>query len=193
MLMRSVDTSRKFVDTIGKAGTVLITAAILLVNITDRGVNRNQRIGSIERAFSLQFRLTLIAPVAANPSTAAFVRVVLFRWKQPNGSEPTAADLFQEAGDGVEMMISPYNLDSRGKFKIYYDRVFQMQQQSPGAARLIRVYRKLRFQVFHTTGNDAADITSIERNALFILLVGDNDTGGNQPTFNLFTRYRFTG
>lgn len=193
MLARSVDTSRKYVDGIGLNNVITDAGNFILINNTVRGLDRNDRIGSAEQAFSVQVRIRLTAQVPDPAITPAWVRIILFRWKTPRGVAPFNQSILQANQSGAELVISPYQLDTRGQYQIYYDRVVSMQSNSPSQGVFIKIYRKLNFKVWHTINNNANDIQSIVSNALYLYTVSNQVTGGLQASIDLFTRYRFTG
>lgn len=193
MLWRATDTSRKRTDVLIE-GATNDTGQLNLLNATVRGTQSDQRVGDVEQAYSIQFRATL-KPITANPPVieASYVRVVIFLWKEPDGVEPLIAQLFQNSTTGVRLIISPYNLGNRGKYEVLYDRTFKMQAFSGPQSAVFKFYKKLAFKVYHTSGNNNGDITSIERNSIYLFTNTDQMTGGLRPVFSFFSRYRYTG
>ncbi len=191
MLMASVDTSRKRVDftaqgVTGTAGTVnLLTGNI-------RGVDNDDRQGDIEHAYSYQFKYTLTS-VTVNPMIVqvTFVRVILFRWKNPFGAVPGVGDVLQNTALGLAI-VSPYQLNSRFNLVVYYDKVHPVQGLSGESGAMGTFFKRMRFRVLHTAANNNPNITSILQNGLFLLTIDDH-AGTDPPVLDFYGRYRFTG
>ncbi len=188
-LARYIDTTRHYKDLNVTSTNIDAAGAIFLLNATQRGSGFEQRVGDAETAMSIQFRGTfLTSATAAGPS---FVRMILFIDKRPNGTFAIIDDLLDTIGTG-EAVNSPLNLEEGNRYRILRDKVVGMTG-SDTSARTFKYYKRMKMTVRHNHISNAADISTMETNAVYLLFVSDQTTLANLPTVTFFSRYRFVG
>lgn len=84
---------------------------------------------------------------------------------------------------------TPYTFDLPNKkdvdpnrYKIYYDKTFDMSGQSPFTKNMI-IRRKLGFKTNYSRG-DTGLVTDIDTNSLFLILISDNNDTLQTPIFS---------
>jgi len=153
----------------------------------------NQRIGDVFKMVSFQFKSTITA-ASNNPPTIppANVRMMIIQYKQPNGVAPIAADILQD-GTTPGNIHSPLDLASRGQFRVYFDRHYAVQQLSGTSSVVLTGFKKLNFRTVCFNGVNAATIANITTNALYLITMTDQGTGGQIPSQTIDFRMRFVG
>lgn len=111
---------------IANSGTTSVTTAGVIGNMTTgivQGVGRTQRVGDRLAVTKLNFRYSI--EVGATGLLAAAdsynsVRVIVFKWREDNGSyPPTTGNILQAIGVGIDQV---YNFDDKRFYKILYDQ-----------------------------------------------------------------------
>jgi hypothetical protein len=148
----------------------------VLANGIAQGLDKDDRVGRVIRAKSLQFVMTLNKHASA---TATQVRVILF--KDVEGSNGASFDDIYNSTD----MISMRNTDSTHRFKVYYNRVITLNDNYP--EKTIRFYKPLSTKVKYNTTTAVA--SAIETNSFRMMVLSDEAT--NQPSAAGALRFRW--
>lgn len=167
----------KFLDAAANGTTVTTTATVNGIFTLPVGTGDSQRVGN--RVWMKSFFLRL----AVTPNATAglnFLRFIVFKDRQCNGSAPAASDLLTSSTN----YLSPLLMDNNMRFKILFDRIYTVDSDATGA-QVDKVYRKLKFPVeFQDTTSAAIS------NGLFILMISDQATNG--PTVSYQSRLKYT-
>lgn len=173
---------------------LLDPGTIQLLNGIRRGSEVDERHGSVTRAVSLQYRLSL--SMVGDPATfpdAQFVRCVLLIDRDPQGVQFTMGDLFNFAS--VFTWVSQYRLDNRARFDILLDFTKVLSRQdNDGSAWFGSRLMPLSFTTYYDNTLSNTLVTSIRTNALYWVIIPSIATGiaGPSVILNSFTRFRYT-
>lgn len=165
-----------------------------LINGLVRGNGNGARVGEkiTMKHLKVSFRLKQINQlILSTNSTSAtwttqpltsLVRVIIFLNRQNNLSNTFAiGEILQNAGSQAQKMQSQYDykfVDSKNqklKYKILYDKVFQLIQGQNRSDIVVKVKRALGQKVSFTSSNNG-DGTDIVNNKLAILFIPENNT-----------------
>ncbi len=113
----------KFIDTDVDQAAIAVTGTVLnSVNLIAQGTTESQRIGRKCVVRSINWRMNILLPNAANlTSTNDEVRIILFLDKQTNGAAATVTGILESAN-----YQSFNNLSNKSRFRTLMDRVYAM-------------------------------------------------------------------
>lgn len=181
------------------------TGTITLLAVPTLGTDYTNRIGRRITLKKLYIRGHVNAENAENAVTVGGVetlaqqaRMIIVVDRQPNAAVFSITDLLVSARAEAQL-----NLNNRDRFKVIYDRVFQIPnsikaaQAAPslvgnfGGMFKVKCFKKLNLPVqFNSTnGGTIADITS---NALYMVWVGTNAAAATDVNATVSTRVRFS-
>ena len=159
---------------VGQDGTtVLSTGTVYALTAISNGDDAGTRTGN-----SILLR-TLLNRIRFTKHASAVTTVVRFMlvWdtQQIGDTTPAAGDILQYAD-----VDSPLNLASSGRFKVLANKTVALSSQMPiwHSERFLKLYKHVRYN-----GAASADI---QRNGLYLLVVGDQAT--NLPTMDWYAR-----
>lgn len=117
----------KYVDnnTINSSQTTTLTTVNFITSI-GQGTGPSERTGNsvlmkyIKCVFNLQY-------ATAQGPTAMRVTIVTTQ----SGGAPAALDIYESTGSGAATVLSPWRKNSAISYKVYYDRVFHIDQYRP--------------------------------------------------------------
>jgi len=147
------------------------------LNGLSQGTGPINRIGGSVRMMGTDLRFTMSPNISASPViTPTRVRLILFWNKQCNGNLLPAADLLQNPTAGTNI-TSPFNYLTRDRYKILYDRVFNLGYGGDIVESRILQHHAIR-KIFKTkptvtysaNGSTVADIV---RNSLELMIITD--------------------
>lgn len=100
-------------------------------------------------------------------------RIIVFRDIMPNGSTPALTDVLVEASSS-----SAYNVTNLNRFMILYDQTASLTGAlgTDNSQRAVAIHVPLNFVTYYNSGN-AGTIADIEKNSLYMLLIGDIAAG----------------
>lgn len=117
----------------------------------------------------------------------ARVRVMFFRFKNPQGALPAQADLLDTTASNPPLEFR--NLDNVRSYEILHDRVYEVNNLASDDQatqyHTINIDREFKVRCSGVT----ASYASISENSIWCMIVSDR--GANQPTFQMNTRVRF--
>lgn len=178
------------------------TASITSLCHPVQGTSFVDRIGTRIKVTSIYIRGTVSIQFAHNnPIVTANVpcfsaRMTILMDYQPNGSNPTALEVFNNASS-----VSQLNLVNRDRFKVIKEKVFLFDPyivnattNTGGTNRAIyqvKIFKKCAIPIFFNNGN-AGSVADINSNNLVMLLQSDNLNAVTcKCLWDLETRCRF--
>lgn len=175
-----VNVEYKTNDSASNVGVSTTAQTIHLTGLT-KGDDYNNRDGRSVCYKSIEMDLYTIQHASA---TATVVRYVLVLCK--NGlSAPTFAGIFDTSS--AQAVIAHRNLTNRKNYVILWDKLEFMDSASHKQC-IDSKFKKLNMHTIFNSGN-AGDITDIENNALYLVMVSNEAT--NTPTVYYNVRLRF--
>lgn len=145
-------------------------------NATESGrVGRRVKIHRID----IRCRLSLPPSIARN-NNASMVRIILYVDRQTNGVIASAADILQ-----TNTIYSHYNLNSQGRFRFLYDKVFSLLAQhhwdgtqltSTSMERFFIIKKKLGVTIDYDDSFATGVLSTQRTNTIQMLLVLENAT-----------------
>lgn len=176
----------KYLDT---AATYAVdsTGSLALLNGLTPGTGATERIGQKITIRSLEYRgYNYVTPT---DGTDQLQRIILVLDRQANASALTIAGVLQSAN-----VYSPRNLQNRKRFKILYDKTFNLNASAEaGSRRFTKFYMKLRRPIItdYNTGN-AGTVADIVTNSLYLINLGTNPAGATAGGSISWIRMRYT-
>lgn len=163
-------------------------------NIEQEGLTQGQRIGNAIYLKSIisNFQITLGSGVTTDSENV--VRLTIFQWMDDIALHyPTFGDVFCNAPTGYPYLAT-FNPDSKGKYKILFDKTYTLSQNAGNPFTIIRKIniknfkrRKIIFDQNGTSGYNAA----IYRGGIFWLLTSDSSIAPH-PTITWSSRMNYT-
>ena len=132
------------------------TGGVVLLSGIARGDDINQRAGREVTLRSIECRF--LCKATAGTGIDQQQRLLIVYDRQSNGAAPTVAGFLSPSN-----VQSPRNLENRRRFKVLYDRYYQLSASGEsGSEKVFKFYRRLRHPVVFNSGNAGtiADITS---------------------------------
>jgi len=167
----------KSIDTTQVPTTITTTAAVTNVAAIAQGTGESQRVGDKVTLRSWVWRMAVTPNATAGTN---FLRMILIRDKQGNGSAPAIADILQSATN----FNSPLNNDSGQRLKVLFDRTYTVDTDATGA-QTDKMYRKFKILAEYS----AAGTIPIT-NSLYLVQISDQAVNG--PSVEWYSRVRFT-
>lgn len=154
-------------------------AQFFLLNGISQGGDQGQRVGDRIRMKHLDLRYS--ATQAGTGTGSQCIRVIIFVDRQPNGAAPSATQLFLDTTAGEEY-VSPFNINGSKRYKILYDKFHDIQRVG-GATDTRSVVsknkQKIKINMPVVYNGTTSGIASINTNALYCAIVGDQASGAN--------------
>jgi len=174
---------RKFADTVGSYANMDDAAeASVLLNGVANGATTSTRVGNRVRGSYIVLRGTFFRNAAANQLSDVCRIVIVQDRRQRSDAGPNYTDVFTNPSWQSHM-----NWDNRGRFRILYDRTFELDANNPSQS--MKAVIPTRF----VTGYNGNASTDIEQNGVYLLGIGsDANAGGDGPSFLYNVRYVFT-
>jgi len=171
------------------AATYAVDSAgsLALLNGLVPGTGATERIGQKITIRSLELRAYNYVTPATGEDQLHRMLIVLDR--QTNAAALTIAGVLQSAN-----VYSPRNLQNRKRFKILYDKMFNLNAAAePGSRRALKMYMKLRRPIIadYNTGN-AGTVADIVTNSLYLINLGTNPAGVTAGGSNSWIRMRYS-
>lgn len=157
------------------------TPAVHDLTAVTQGDAYNNRTGDSIKPISLTVR-GLIDANASGP-TEQKIRLIIFQYKQENGTAPTASEII-EATTSPANLVSPKKADDRYDSKILFDRVFNVSVGGAYGSRQFSQYFKLAGHINFVTGS-----TSKEAGGIYAMIMSNENT--NQPSMYIYSRLGF--
>ncbi len=178
--LNSVDSELHFIDTQDEGPLIQNAPEIIQVNNIAAGNGQSNRFGQTNKARLITWRMTLFPQV----TDAIGVRVMLVLDPQANGTTPTLAEILSDSGQPV---TSLRQLNFSRRFRILYDRVFDMDLAHQHITR--RVTLPLHFKARYSTGTAAVPQT----NSLTMFILTDNTGEDTSPVLTIRIRFKWVG
>lgn len=186
----------KFFDTALSDASVAADGVVQgSLNLIPQGVTESTRVGRKCVIKNLNFRLTLYRVLVDSVATALpheQVRIMLVLDKQANGANPAITDILE-----TDDMNSFNNLANKSRFRVLYDKVFNMDALAVGSngttvdqaarSRTVSCFKKVNLPIEFSSTTGA--ITEIRSNNLVWVTVTDT---GSLTTINGTCRVRFS-
>lgn len=164
-----------------------ILSAVQLLNGIARGDEINERTGRECVMKSIQINGHCYV---TGSGIDQVMRVLIVYDRQTNGTALTAAQVISAAGTANDV-VTPRNLENRRRFKILYDRMFQLNASGePGSSRVFKFYRRLNHPITFNSG-DAGTVADITTGSLYAVVVGTAPAGVSAGTVLLYSRVRY--
>ncbi len=174
-----INTEFKTVD-VSNTTAVTDSGLVLLLNATIAGDDFNNRDGRQIRFKSIQYAVNVIQDPTA---VSTITRIMIVLDKQPNAILMVLTDLLTSAANNLDFR----NLDNRKRFVILSDKIVT-QSDTANTVDRVQLYKQLDFHTVYDDSN-AGNITDIETNALYMVIISSEAT--NAPTCQIETRARF--
>lgn len=154
-------------------------------------IGRKVTVKSIQHRIWFSLGTTQVANAAYYP-----VRIIIYIDKQPNGAFNSLTDLLEfqgntNASDAMKRCLSPLKLANSDRFQVLKDMVYEVDA-GHGYGQHVQHYKKVSFNTTWT--GTAGGVANIESNALNMIVLSANYSGGtatNSPIFNHYTRVRY--
>lgn len=159
------------------------TNQIFIVNNPAQGDTDINRQGDKLRMLSLTIRGNLIIGDSTN-----VIRMVIFQWYSGSNSIPLE-DVTEASDSSGRQWMSPYKHDHAGKFKILYDKTFNMTNVGDNAQIVFKKTVNFRGKNAYVELNNGT--TTVNTNAVYVSFVSDS-AAVSHPTLNYYYRLRFT-
>lgn len=180
-LRRQVET--KLIGVLDTFTVPVVASGIVATPLTliAQGLREVDRVGGVINPTSLFIRGS-VAIHSATITDYDLVRVTIFRdMYNPGGVSPIASDLFEDAD-----IHSPLEHDNFKRFKVLYDKTFNLAKQSP-TVRHFKKYIRLSGSI-HYNGPDAT-VAHMDEGNLWIIT--QSVQASNRPLFVFRTRVFF--
>lgn len=163
-------------------GLATTAATINLLNGIAQGVASGERIGRKVTMKSLFLRGYFSYQGATTGSVP--IRVLIVYDNQTNAVAPVATDIVLQ-----DTIVSPMNLGNAQRFKVLYDHVFNMGQNSQQTINFQK-YIKLNHEITYNTGATNT-VGSIQTGSVYLLVWTNGGLAGSVPAHNVWSRIRF--
>lgn len=164
-------------------------ADVTFLNGLAQGAGDSQRIGKNVTWRSVQMRLNFYP--ATTSTLAGRFRVVVVYDRQTNGSQPTAANVFE-----TDLGYSPLNLANSARFLVLFDKYTSVIGPIVGGAAgtappfaTLKLYRKVKLETLYGPTTDA--VTSVLTGGIFMYIFNLGFATAN-PRWDGFMRLRYT-
>jgi len=125
------------------------------------------------------------------------VQVIYFIDKQPNGALPSITDVLEyqlntNSSDAMKRALSPLRLSNASRFQVLHDKVYELDA-GHGYAQHDQMFKKVSFNITWTN-NTTGTVSNISTNAINLLVISGNWSGGlgtDSPIFSHYTRVRY--
>lgn len=180
LLKGLVNVEKKFFD-VAQSGLVLSSATIAPLNNMAAGDDHNQRNGNSILAKYIVGKFT----ITINPTaTTSYTRIMVIMDLSNQGLAPGLGDILQTitVGQGI---VSPKNSDNTDRFWTLYDKTFTMSdngRQTISPKMYVPINTHLKYN------NTSA---SVDTNAIYLVLLSDQDLSGTAPLATWHTRLAF--
>jgi len=190
---RGIPVEKKVIETAVQSTGLVNTGVITLLNGVAQGDDFDSREGRQITVKSVQVR-GYFDKLVYTDQAAAHCRMLVIMDQQTNGAAPTMADILQDADEPLSFM----NLNNRERFKVLADvhTVLGAQNATGGFALTTQgdnawfdIYKRVSFNT--TFGGTGATVASIQKNAIFAVLLSD-DAVNTISRCNWIARVRFT-
>lgn len=162
---------------------VSTTAAVSSLTLIAEGTGDDARVG--EKIKVMQIKALGNNDVNTNASSSV-MRVVLFRDMEQNGTQPTAAELWE---DSTPTVYSHFRKDTKTRFSILWDCFHTLDVNGKMQNKLEYFKRsKSGYEVYYDN-NTAADASN--RTGHFYLAYVSNEAS-NSPSLTINFRFRYT-
>ena len=187
MLTALVNAEKQFYDVSGIVNPVGVPVGQYLTGVPE-GDDSQTRAGRSIRVKELDVRMHFYSAAAATNSVA--VRVLVVKDMQPQGANPTLAQILQGGGGGAASVDGQPVLDTRqGRFTWLYDETFTLGTLAGGNdTHLSRVNLKLDHHIQYI---DATGATTGAGSGSLYLFVFTDGVAGNTATGSYYSRIRF--
>lgn len=167
---------------------VSTTPVLTLINGTQNGTAYHNRVGTVISIRSVEMRIHFISTAGTGVDQIQRYSLVLDR--QPNGTAPYFSDIYRMTG-GYSSYISLRNLENRKRFKILWDRTYNINVNT-GTNYNKYLYIKFRrpIKTTYNAGN-VGDIGDISSNSLYFVRVGSQAAGPTAGAVEGYSRIRF--
>ena len=160
------------------------TGGVVLLSGIARGDDINQRTGREVTLRSIECRFT--ARVTAGTGIDQQQRLLIVYDRQSNGAAPSVADVLGSAN-----VLYPRNLENRRRFKVLYDRFFQLNGSGEaGSEKVFKFYRRLRHPMVFNSGN-AGTVADITSGSVYAVICGSVAAGATAGNINGRVRLRY--
>lgn len=187
----------KYFDVYSTSSSPVTGGAILSLNSMVQGTDDNQRLGREILMTSIQVRMK-VQWLFANVLAPVNFRMMVVLDRQTDGSTifPTGSSGVLDNTVITDLIIAPYNLNAQKRFKILFDNVYVRSPQvvsistfatptttTTGYAN-VNEYIKVRIPCKYIVkfNSAAAGVSSIVTNAVWSILIADNNNGINTVT-----------
>lgn len=192
--MKQVEYSNGAVTISNISGTrYLLNNVDVAGNKLSTGALPNQRIGSKIKIYGFDVRADIRI---LNLATSKFesVRAIVIMEKQPEGIPFASAELFISTGTGVTIQ-SGYNEKHKHRFKILYDKTYNLNDFSPnvagtGCKKDIVIHKRYKRPFNCTFYSDPTGIlngtSALEQCAIYFFLISQgSNTQAEQVVYNI--------
>jgi len=179
----------KFQDIQG-FGQMDTTAGIQLINGTQQGIGRSQRIGGRIQMRSIECKGVFYTGVG---TTIAFGRWAIVYDKQPNGALPAFTDIYETVGDTTTLR----EITNKPRFWVLHDSDSlcfagsSATYQTDTACQAQNWYKRVNLPVQYNISNSGT-ITDITSGALYLVYWGNQLAGSSAPGFDMNVRFRYS-
>lgn len=180
-------TEWKYKDVEDQSQATDTTGAVVLVNGLVPGTSASTRVGNNVECRTFEMRFVNYATTATGIDQIH--RVLLVRDSQTNGATPGLTDILTD-----DTIYGLRNLANRKRFKILFDHTSVLNAiGEPGAQTFTHKYVKFRkpIRVEYNTGT-AGTVADITSNGLFLLFIGNVNSGTAAGTTKYTFRLRYT-
>lgn len=158
--------------------TLSYSGVITDLSAIAQGTAETNRVGS-----KLQPQYMDIRGYINGETSSGLVRYVVFRWD--DDSTPTAANILKYTGDH-KATSSPYLIDNRSKYKVYYDKVFAVSNNGTEMVNIQKHIKLPKTKHIDYTGSATSGIHKI-----WALAITDRVLASS-PTILVVSELRFT-
>ncbi len=166
-LFKLFNTEQKYMDYSG-SGTQGTAMSIILINGLSQGTTSTTRLGDTIRTTMLELNIRMSVNILSTVGYVVF-RVFTIVDLQPNGSTFINSQYLNTPGN----VLSAINLPNCKRFNTLDDEMFTLDLNGPNAFVYRRVYN-IDIHPEYGLGN-AGTIADISKNALFLLLLADDN------------------
>lgn len=146
------------------------------------------RIGDMIQPTSIDMRFVAAAGTLAGVTVATPLRVILVQWHGQTGNDNVtlAKILGAISYTAAQNPLRPYNHDNRAKFRVLYDKLFELGYNSDSIhVRAKKILSKMRPVRYYA--GDAED----QMDGLYLVLQSSIDLAGVLPNFSYVIRTNF--
>ncbi len=166
----------KHVSNVESFVDIPLGVSFVLLNGMIHGDAWGTRDGNQVKMVNIQYKLKLFNDTILTTST----RTMLLVAKNPRSTIPQIGEILSDTSNNTALILSQYVKGKafKNNFRILYDRVHVLSGFEDGNnTKFVKVNKLLGEKTAYIQGQNNGDITDIENNAVYSIIISDVNTG----------------